>query len=175
MSILDRVTIGLTGRADAHNPMVAEAEEEIHKQVQEADVQARVTHTHVNLHVTDWVATQWEDPVFKAVIDWIPNHKVQNLKHLLGDDVNTEEGMATLPEQKKLLVYQGALYHHHALASKLEDVLQFVVSTAHCVAAINGCHQDAGHQGQQQMMYLLQDQLWWPGMAAQRQKNNQQL
>ena len=75
-------------------------DEEIHKQVQEAAIQARATHMHVNLHVTDWVATQWEDPVLKAMIDWIPNWKVQNLKHLLGDDTNTEEGMAILQEQK---------------------------------------------------------------------------
>ena len=32
-SILDRVTVRTIGRADAHNPVVAEADEEIHKQV----------------------------------------------------------------------------------------------------------------------------------------------
>ena len=65
--------------------MVAETDKEIHKQVQEAVVQARATHTCVNLHVTDWVAAQQEDPLLKAAIDWIPNWKVQDLKHLLGD------------------------------------------------------------------------------------------
>ena len=35
---------------------------------------------------------------------------------------------------------------------------------------MNGCHQDAGHQGQQQMLWLLHDQFWWPGMAEQIQK-----
>ena len=57
-SILDEVTVGTIGRADAHNPAVAEADEEIHKQVWETAIQARVTHACVNLHVTDWVATQ---------------------------------------------------------------------------------------------------------------------
>ena len=95
-SILDGVTMGLTGRADAHDPLVAETDKKIHKQVKEAAVQARAAHMHVNLHVTDWVATQREDPVLKAMTDWIPNPKVQNLKHLLGDNVNTEEGMAIL-------------------------------------------------------------------------------
>ena len=32
-SILDRVTMGTIGRVDAHDPAVAEADEEIHKQV----------------------------------------------------------------------------------------------------------------------------------------------
>ena len=62
-SILDRVTVGTTGRADAHDPVVSGANEEIHKQVWETAVQARATHTHVNLHVTDWVAAQWVDPI----------------------------------------------------------------------------------------------------------------
>ena len=30
-----------------------------------------------------------------------------------------------------LVLYQGALYHHHTLAGELEEVLQFVVPTAH--------------------------------------------
>ena len=63
-----------------------------------------------------------------------------------------------------------ALYHHHTLAGKLKEVLWFVVPMAHWVAAMNGCHQDAGHQGQQQTLYLLQDWFWWPSMATQMQK-----
>ena len=74
-SILDGVTLGSTGRADAHDPVVAETDEEINKQVWEAAVQAKVTQKHVNLHATDWVATQWKDPVPKAMINWIPNQK----------------------------------------------------------------------------------------------------
>ena len=53
MSILDRVTMGSTGRADVHKPVAAETDEEIHKQVQEAAVQARATHPCMNLHMTD--------------------------------------------------------------------------------------------------------------------------
>ena len=57
--------MGTVGRVDAHNPAVVEADEEIHKQVWETAVQARANHVHVNLHVTDWVATQQEDPILK--------------------------------------------------------------------------------------------------------------
>ena len=55
-SILDGVTIGSIGRADAHDPVVAEANERTHKQGEETAVQARAAHMHVNLHVMDWVA-----------------------------------------------------------------------------------------------------------------------
>ena len=50
-SFLDGVTVGTIGRADAHDPVVAEADEEIHKQIWETAVWTRAAHTHVNLHV----------------------------------------------------------------------------------------------------------------------------
>ena len=46
-SILDRVTIGTVGRADAHDLVVVEANERIQKQVEETAVQARAAHMHV--------------------------------------------------------------------------------------------------------------------------------
>ena len=110
-SILDGVTMGITERVDTHNPVVGEADEEI-------IILARATLVHVNLHVTDWVTTHQEDPIFKTMIKWISNQKVQDLKHLLGDDTNTGEEKTILHEQKKLRFYQGALYHHHTPTSK---------------------------------------------------------
>ena len=44
-SILDGVAIGTAGRTDAHDLMVAEADEGIHKHVKETAVQALATHT----------------------------------------------------------------------------------------------------------------------------------
>ena len=64
--IQDRVTIGTIGRAEVHDPVVAEADEKIHRQAEETAVQARATH----MHVMDWVAAQ-EDPILKIVIEWI--------------------------------------------------------------------------------------------------------
>ena len=89
-SILDGVTIGIIGRADAHDPVVAEADERIYKQVEEITVQALATHMHVNLHVMDWVAAKQEDPLLKIVMEWISTHKVWDLKHLLGYQAATE-------------------------------------------------------------------------------------
>ena len=42
-----------------------------------------------------------------------------------------KEGKTISQEWKKLTLYQGALYHHHTPAGKLEKVLQFVVPKAH--------------------------------------------
>ena len=68
-SILDRVTKGTIGRANAHDPMVAEANKRIHKQVEETVVQKQATHMCVNLCVMDWVAAQQEDPILKIVME----------------------------------------------------------------------------------------------------------
>ena len=103
-------------------------------------------------------------------MEWISSHKVHDLKHLLEDHAMMEEGMAILRERKKLTLLQGTLYHCHTLARKLEEPLQFVVPTAHRVVAINGCHRDTGHQGEQQTLSLLQDQFWWSDMVMQMQK-----
>ena len=99
-SLLDGITVGTIGRTDTHDPAVVEADEEIHKQVWETVVQARAAHACVNLHVTDWVATQQEDPILKTMMEWISEQKVQDLKHLLGDTTNMEEGKAVLWERK---------------------------------------------------------------------------
>ena len=48
-----------------------------------------------------------------------------------------------------------------------EDLLLFMVPKAHRTATLNGCHQDAGHQGRDQMLSLLQERFWWLGMAKQ--------
>ena len=48
-----------------------------------------------------------------------------------------------------------------------EDLLLFIVPNVHQTAALNRCHRDAGHQGCDHTLSLLQECLWWPGMAKQ--------
>ena len=83
-SILNGVTMGSTERADAHDLVVAKASEEICKPFQETVILAWAA--HVELHVTDLVTTQQEDPILYTAIEWISGQRVQDLKHLLGDD-----------------------------------------------------------------------------------------
>ena len=106
----------------------------------------------------DWVAAQQEDPILNIVREWISTHKVWDLKHLLGDHASRKEGIAILRKQEKFMLHQGALYHCNTLAREQEEVMQFVVPTAQRMVTMNECHRDAGHQGQQQTLPLLQDQ-----------------
>ena len=54
--ILDGVTVGMTERADAQDPAMAKADEEIHKPAQETV--SLPWAAGVNIHVTDWVTAQ---------------------------------------------------------------------------------------------------------------------
>ena len=62
---------------------------------------------------------------------------------------------------------QGTLYLCSTPKGEDEDLLLFVVPKAHLTAALNGCHHDAGHQGCDCTLSLLQEHFWWLGMAKQ--------
>ena len=64
-------------------------------------------------------------------------------------------------------VLQDVLYLCSMPKGENEDILLFVVPKAHQTAALNGCHQDTGHQGHDHTLSLLQEHFWWPGMAKQ--------
>ena len=76
---------------------------------------------------------------------------------------------------EEIMLHQGALYHHHTPARELEEAMWFLVPMAHTVAAMNGHHREAGHQGEQWTLSLLQDWFWWPGMARQVAEGDQYL
>ena len=55
------------------------------------------------------------------------------------------------------MVLQNALYLCSMPKGENEDLLLFVVPKAHGTAALNGCHRDAGHQGHDHTLSLLQE------------------
>ena len=69
------------------------------------------------------------------------------------------------------MTLQNALYLHSMPKGENEDLLLFVVPKAHQIATLNGCHQDAGHQGHDHTLSILQDCFWWPGMANQMRQS----
>ena len=65
------------------------------------------------------------------------------------------------------MVLQDALYLHSMSKGENEDLLLFMVPKAQWTATLNGCHRDAGHQGHDHTLSLLQEHFWWPGMTKQ--------
>lgn len=58
------------------------------------------------------------------------------------------------------------LYLEVTPRGEASKTLVFVVPKVHHHKAIDGCHQDCGHQGQNHTPFLLIKHFWWPGMAA---------
>ena len=114
-------------------------------------------------NVTNWATAQREDPELDAVLCWLEAKKKIDLRTLLGE----EEGQIVWRNCQNFMVLQDALYLCYMPKGENEDLLLFIVPKAHQTAALNGCHQDVGHQGHDHTLSLLQEHFWWPGRAKQ--------
>ena len=119
------------------------------------------------MHVTNWAEVQREDPVLGTVLDWLEAQKKSDLKTPLGKHASSEEGHLVLRNHQNFMIHQKAFYLCSMPKGKNEDLLLFMVPKAHWAAALNGCHWDAGHQGCDHTLPLLQEHFWWPGMTSQ--------
>ena len=119
------------------------------------------------MHVTNWAVVQIEDPELDAVLQWFGSGKKADLRTLLRECIMSEEGQMVWRNHQNLTSLRGTLYLHSTPKGENEDLLLFVVPKAHQTATLNGCHWDAGHQGRDHTLSLLQEHFWWPGMAKQ--------
>ena len=150
-SILDGVTLDAAQRAEGDDPAVIEGDHNIEKEV---CVTARSV--LIEMHVTNWAVAQREDPVLNATLLWLEAKNKSDLRTLLGEHVSSEKGQMVWRNHQNFMVLQDALYLCSAPKGENEDVLLFVVPKAHQTTALNGCHQDAGHQGHDCTLSLLQ-------------------
>ena len=161
-SILDGVTLGAVHHAKVHDPAVVEGGQHLEQEVCVATCCALV-----EMHVTGWTEAQREVLLLSAVLDWLKAQKQTDLKVLLTEHASNEEGKVILQNWQNFVIHQDALYLHSMPKSETEDPLLFMVPKAHHVVDLNGCHQDARHQGHDCTLSLLLEHFWWPGMANQ--------
>ena len=161
-AVLDGAAMGALQRAERENPAIIENDQQLEQEV-------RVTAGRVlmEMHVTDWAAAQKEDPELNAVLHWLETRKKANLKTLLGECIMSKEGWMVWRNCQNFTSLYGTLYLCSTPKGEDEDLLLFVVPRAHWTATLNGCHWDAGHQGHDHTLSLLQEHFWWPGMANQ--------
>ena len=119
------------------------------------------------MHVTDWAAAQKEDPELDTVLQWLGSAKKVDLRTLLRECIMSEEGQMVWRNHQNFMSLWGTLYLCSTPKGEDEDLLLFIVPKAHQIATLNRCHWDAGHQGQDCTLSLLQEHFWWPGMAKQ--------
>ena len=137
----------------------------------EKEVHVATGQVLVEMHVTDWAETQREDPVLNAVLNWLEAQKKTDLKTLLGEHASSKEGQLVWRNCQNFMIHQKALYLCSMPKGENEDLLLFVVPKVHWVATLNGCHWDAGHEGCDHTLSLLQECFWWPGMTSQMQQS----
>ena len=134
-SILDGVTLGMAHRAESHNPSVVEGDHNVEKEVHVPAGQVQV-----EMHVTDWAASQKEDPVLNAMLNWLGAQKKTNLRTLLGEHASSKEGRMVWRNHQNFTTLQNALYLCSMPKGENEDLLLFLVLKAHQIATLNGCH-----------------------------------
>ena len=115
-------------------------------------------------NVTDWKLEQKEDPVLYQVVKHlrVPREMFKSALHKVLD----KKAAATYVKVKEqLLIKVGLLYRKTRQGLADEIVFQFIVPQRHRSAALDGCHQEAAHQGQHRCTTLMQECFWWPGMT----------
>ena len=160
-AILSGVTLGTVHQAKIHDLALVEGNQHL-----EQEVWVTPGCPLVEMHVTNWAEAQREDPMLSTVLDWLKVQMQTNLRKLLVEHTSSKEGKLILWNWQNFTIQQGALYLCSMPKGEPEDHLLFVVPRAHHVATLNGCHQDAGHQRHNCMLFLWQH-FWWPGMTNQ--------
>ena len=82
-------------------------------------------------------------------------------KKYLGDHMETEEGCILFCVCNSLVLNKGLLYVSTMPKGEAEGILAFLVLTGQHHTALNGAHHNVEHQGQQQMLALVQECFWW--------------
>ena len=115
-------------------------------------------------NVTDWKLEQKEDPVLYQVVKHlrVPHEMFKAALHKVLDKKATA---AYVKAKEQLLIKNGLLYHKTRQVQANEIVFQFVVPQRHHSATLDGCYQEAAHQGQRRSTALMQEHFAWPGMT----------
>ena len=130
---------------------------------QEVTVEARPARL-ATTNVTDWKQEQKEDPVLYQVAKHlrVPHETFKAALHKVLDKKATA---AYVKAKEQLLIKNGLLYWKTRQGQADKIMFQFVVPQRHRGATLDGCHQEAAHQGQRCSAALMQESFWWPGMT----------
>ena len=107
-----------------------------------------------------WCQAQAKDPTMHQIIDHIQNKTIKHLK-IQGDMPSDLKALIRL--KKQLVLKQGVLYRK-VTHTDAKPRLQLILPPSHRNKAIEGCHDQVGHLGQDRVLELLRDRFYWPGM-----------
>ena len=161
-AVLDNATTPIEERAEQGVRPTPHCRGDCQEEAEEA-VEARPARL-ATINVTDWKQEQKEDPVLYQVAKHlrVPRETFKVALHKVLDKKATA---AFVKVKEQLLIKNGLLHWKTRQGQANEIVFQFVVPQRHRCPALDGCHREAGHQGQRRSTALMQECFWWPGMT----------
>ena len=130
---------------------------------QEEVVEARPARL-ATTNVTDWKQEQKEDPVLYQVAKHL-RALCETFKAALHKVLDKKTTAAYIKVKEQLVIKNSLLNWKTWQGQADKIVFQFVVPQRHRGATLDGCHQEAAHQGQHCSTALMQECFWWPGMT----------
>ena len=125
---------------------------------QEVTVEAKPARL-ATTNVTDWKQEQKEDPVLYQVAKHL-RAPCDTLRAALHKVLDKKATATYVKVKEQLLIENDLLYRKIQQGQADETVFQFVVPQRHRGAALDGCHQEAAHQGQCRSTTLMQECFW---------------
>ena len=115
-------------------------------------------------NITNSKLEQQEDPVLYQVVKHRKASQ-ETFKEALLKVTDRKAVSAYVKSKDQLVMKSSLLYRQSKQGQTQEIVFQFVVPQIHRNVALDGCNQEAAHQGQSCYLSLMQEPFWWPGMA----------
>ena len=107
----------------------------------------------------EWCQAQSQDPIISQIIGEINSKTIGKMKITMG---MPSELKALIRNRKLLTLKHGVLYKRSKVDARTKHLL--VVPPSHRQRALEGCHDQVGHLGQDRVLDLLRDRFYWPGM-----------
>ena len=125
---------------------------------QEETIVARPTRL-ATTNVTDWKQEQKEDPVLHQVAKHL-RAPCETFKAALHKVLDKKATAAYVKAKEQLLIKNGLLYQKAWQGQADEIVFLFIVPQRHRGTTLDGCHQEAAHQGKCRSIALMQECFW---------------
>ena len=108
-----------------------------------------------------WCHIQAQDPILSQIIREIHSKTLGKMKIKMG---MPSELKALIRNRTQLTLKHGVLYKNKRVNARTKQLL--VVPQSYRQRAMEGCHDQVGHLGQDRVLDLLRDRFYWPGMHA---------
>ena len=109
----------------------------------------------------EWCHIQAQDPILSQIIGEINDKTLGKMKIKMG---RPSELKALIRNRTQLTLKQGVLYKKSKVNARTKHLL--VIPQSYRQRAMEGCHDQVGHLGQDRVLDLLRGRFYWPGMHA---------